>query len=393
MTCEEKTNWNLFLFGFFIAVYAAFIQFKLTPALPEMFQLYRYDPAVAGAFMSVYAIIGFFLSPFIGRWLSGEKVKQLILLVLVFSVVAQTAALFVSPSGLLMLVTRTLEAFTFAVFAIGGPVIVGQAASEKFRPLGVGISSTWMPSGILISSMTYYWFADDFGWAALWYFGIAAGTLLFCWTLVSNFKKSGNAAKQNQRSFSLTQGEKLSLLLASLVFLLWSIQFNAYMTWFTTYMTDNLGFDPVGAVWVFMLPIIVIILVNVPVGLAQTSGRITLTLLTLGLVIQTISWILGLFGSSALQIVALITYGIGAGMVPASLFGCPKAIVGSEKYPQAFSYMMTGRYIGVFLGPVLIGVAIRQSISWDLVMGVAAVVTAIPLAFVFLLYRRLYLGR
>ena len=389
-TKPDGTNWNLFFFGFFIAVYAAFLQFKLTPALPEMMQLYSYDPAVAGAFMSVYAIIGFFLSPLIGRWLSGQKVKQLILAVLVCSFVAQGVAIFASHSSVIMLASRTMEAITFAVFAIGGPVIVGQAASEKFRPLGIGISSTWMPSGILISSVAYYWFADDFGWSVLWYFGLAGALSLLLWTVLSNFNKPQAATTAGKPSLSLTKAEEISLLLATSIFLLWSIQFNAYMTWFTTYVTDTLGYHPVDAVWVFMLPVIVIIFANVPVGLAQTTGRITLILLTVGLVIQALSWVLGLYKNETFQVIALIAYGIGAGIVPAALFGCPKAIVGSEKYAMAFSQMMTGRYVGVFLGPILIGIAIRQDISWDLVMGIAAIMTAIPLIFAGLLYKRLY---
>ena len=390
MNSTAKTNWNLFWFGFFVAVYAAYLQFKLTPALPEMLRLYRYDPMVAGAFMSVYAILGFFLSPLIGRWLSGPRVKQLILAVLAISVLAQTAALFVSPSGLLMLLTRTFEAIAFAAFAIGGPVIVGQAASDKFKPLGIGISSTWMPCGILLSSFAYYWLGDDFGWSILWSFGVVIGASLFIWAALSQFSGGQGQAKTHPQDLRLTRHEEISLLMPSLVFVFWSLQFNAYMTWFTTYVTNTLGYNPVEAVWVFMLPVLVIAMVNLPVGLAQSNGKITLTLLTLGLIIQALSWLMGLLGDPLFQLLALISYGVGAGIVPSSLFGCPKAIVDSSKYPFAFSRMMTGRYIGVLLGPILIGLAIRLNISWDLVMGIAALLTTIPLIFVALLYRRLY---
>lgn len=391
MSSPDKTNWNLFFFGFFIAVYAAFIQFKLTPALPEMLRLYNYDPMVAGSFMSVYAILGFFLSPLLGRLLAGQRVKQLILAVLAISLLAQFAALFVTESGMLMLLTRTLEAICFAAFAIGGPVLVGQSASEKFRPLGVGISSTWMPCGILIGSFAYYWLGDDFGWSLLWHLGLLFSGVLLIWAALSQFSPRQEAGSKHGAVLKLSKDEEISLAMASLVFVFWSLQFNAYMTWFTTYVTSTLGFDPVEAVWVFMLPVLVIALVNLPTGLAQSTGKITLTLLTAGLIIQALSWLIGLFSHPVVQLLALVSYGVGAGIVPSSLFGCPKAIVDSSKYPFAFSRMMTGRYIGVLLGPILIGLAIRLEIPWDLVMGIAAVITAIPLIFVAILYRRLFL--
>jgi predicted MFS family arabinose efflux permease len=386
---EDQTNWGRVLLGFLLAVYAAFLQFKLSPALPEMLTLFTYDPAMAGGFMSIYAVMGLLFSAAIGRWLNEERINRIIRQALLASIFAQLATLLVAEYSVIVLILRGIEGVAFAIFAIAGPVIVGQSACKKHKPFGIGLSATWMPGGLLLSSLSYYYFGDLFGWSILWCLGAVFGALLWAWARNQSVESSVAQKGTSRSEPSISNHQKVSLLLAATVFLLWSIQFNAYMTWFTTYVSTTLGYSRSDAVWVFILPIIVIAMINVPVGLAQRTGKATLILMGCGLTIQTFSWVLAaIVEQPGLQVLALIAYGIAAGIVPACLFGCPRAILGDNNAPYAFSRLMLGRYIGVFLGPLLVGMAASNNLDWTNIMGTAALITAIPIVVTIVLYFR-----
>ena len=58
-------------------------------------------------------------------------------------------------------------------------------------------------------------------------------------------------------------------------------------------------------------------------------------------------------------------YGIGAGITPTCLFALPGAIMGRAGAPTAFGFIMTGRNIGVFLGPILLAEATKLLGGWS----------------------------
>ncbi len=67
---QQRSNWIGIGFGHTLASFAAYQQFKLPPALPVLLETYHYDRALAGAFMSVYAVAGLLLSMVFGRLLA-----------------------------------------------------------------------------------------------------------------------------------------------------------------------------------------------------------------------------------------------------------------------------------------------------------------------------------
>ncbi|MDX1402613.1 MAG: hypothetical protein R3245_11880, partial [Kiloniellales bacterium] len=64
---HEKSNVAAIVFGLSLAAFAAFQQFKLPVVLPVLLEHYNYDRTLAGAFMSVYALVGLLVSVFLGR--------------------------------------------------------------------------------------------------------------------------------------------------------------------------------------------------------------------------------------------------------------------------------------------------------------------------------------
>jgi len=59
---RQLTNWAAVWLGTLLGVLAAYQQFKLPPVLPLLVQQYGYGRILAGAFMSIYAVLGLLLS-------------------------------------------------------------------------------------------------------------------------------------------------------------------------------------------------------------------------------------------------------------------------------------------------------------------------------------------
>jgi F0F1-type ATP synthase assembly protein I len=83
-------------------------------------------------------------------------------------------------------------------------------------------------------------------------------------------------------------------------------------------------------------------------------------------------------------------YGTGAGVVPTCLFAMPSVILGrGHDTARAFGIVMTGRNMGVLIGPVLVAQAFKISGSWDLAAPIFGTVTTLCLVAAMLLARRL----
>jgi len=121
----------------------------------------------------------------------------------------------------------------------------------------------------------------------------------------------------------------------------------------------------------------VLALFNLVTGALLHAG-VPLGLLLLGAVLsQAVLWWLVPMGQGTLGIVLLVAYGIGAGIAPACLFAMPSAIMGQgRRAAGAFGVMMTGRNLGVLVGPVLIGQVFKLTGSWDEVVPVFALLAA-----------------
>ena len=86
----------------------------------------------------------------------------------------------------------------------------------------------------------------------------------------------------------------------------------------------------------------------------------------------------------------LIIYGVSAGVVPACLFGTPGAVTrASGRTAAAFGYIMTGRNLGVLIGPVLLAQIVKSTGAWDGTWPVFGALTTFAFVLGLALARRL----
>jgi MFS family permease len=347
---RESTDWSRVAFGVALGAYAAYQQFKLPPILPDFLARYPHSPVVAAGFMSVYALVGLIASAAIGRKLDrhmGIGVASLIGL----TVIGVTLALAAPQSAPLMLLSRGLEGLAFAIAAIAGPAIAAAAAKPRDLPIVTGLLAGWIPMGQIAAALAALALRD---WLWLWIIGLGLGLPLGLWAavLLREGREGGAAARPAVRHPDATQHKQL--VLAATVFLLWSSQYFAFMTWLTQYLTTVLALGPAASVLAYLVPVVVLLGCNVLTGWALRHGLALIPAMIAALIGQAVVWFAQPWLSGGLGLLGLVVYGIGAGVVPTCLFQTPHAIARGAAGASFFGIVMTGRNIGVFTGPLLL---------------------------------------
>jgi MFS family permease len=361
---RERTDWGGVVFGFSLACLIAFQQFKLPPVMPAMLAAYGWDRTLAGAFMAVYALAGLLFSIPIGRFLQRGDVFRLLVAALSLMLLGDLLTLVRPQSGALVLVARGLEGAAFAVGAIAGPALATRSASRRHLGIVVGLTSAWIPVGQLLATGLALVLP---GWQSLWLAAAVATGILLVWSFAIRRHGSLEAAPAAARREPLRPSirQRWQLLFAAGIFLLWSTQYFAFMTWLPQYLVEVVGLGHRSAAAGYALPVVVLLGFNMLTGLALGAGLSLGPLLSIALLSQmAVWWLIPLAHDPATGIGLLIAYGIGAGITPTCLFALPTAILGQAGAPTGFGFVMTGRNIGVLSGPILLAEVTKPPAGW-----------------------------
>ena len=173
--------------------------------------------------------------------------------------------------------------------------------------------------------------------------------------------------------------------------MLWSGQYFAYMTWLPQYLVEVHGLTITHAQLGYAIPVTLVMVVCVITGLALQRGLPVGSLLVGALATQAaVWWLLPVTGGGAGGVLSLVVYGTGAGVVPTCLFAMPSVILGrGHNTARAFGIVMTGRNMGVLIGPVLLAQAFNMTGTWKLAAPIFGTVTTACLVVAILLARRL----
>lgn len=392
----QRSNWIGIVFGLTLASFAAYQQFKLPPVLPVLLESYHYDRTLAGAFMSVYAVAGLLLSMAFGRLLVHRGPLAPILGALGLSILGSLLVLWLPENGWLVLFGRGLEGIGFAFMAICGHLLASANASVRNQPLVIGLMAAWIPIGqlaaMLLAPVAFSGLGAGMGWQLLWVVAILGACGLAAWTfglrhspaLVLPGARSGASGGAKIETSGETSGEisaatRLKLIVVAGIFMLWSGQYFAYMTWLPQYLVEVYGLSVSMAAFGNMVPVAVLIATTVAVGMVLRAGVPVGTLLACGLATQAaIWWLVPVTGGGLAGALSLIAYGLAAGICPTCLFAMPGVIVGRGRaVAPALGIIMTGRNLGVLIGPMLLGQAFKMSGAWDLAAPIFGTVTTL----------------
>lgn len=364
------TNWTGVLFGFLLASLAAFQQFKLPPMLPSMLAEFGYPKTLAGGFMSVYAVIGLVVSLALSGAMARIGTGSILALAFTSAIFGNILALAIPDDAWVVLGSRALEGFAFAVFAIAGPVYTNRHAGPAHLPLAIALSAIWIPVGQIAANLLVPIAELGLGWRLGWLATAGATALMAVWTLTIRWR--GTADLDLRRRPSGDQApirgeERWALVLTALLFTLWSAQYFAYMTWLPQFLVEAHGLGAGMATVGYSVPVVILIVVGLLTSRWIRRGAPVGPMLAGSMLLQAaVWWAMPWTEGLTAGIVSLLLYGIGIGITPVCLFAMPSTILGSRRAgPGAFATIMTGRNLGVLIGPVLLPQVLALTGVWS----------------------------
>jgi len=357
------------IFGVGVAAFAAYQQFKLPVVLPVLLERYGYERTLAGGFVSVYALAGLLLSVWIGARLERHGAAGPVLIAAALIAGGSMVTLAAPQAGAVVLAGRGLEGLGFAVLAVAGPALANANAPIASAALVAGLSAAWIPIGQLTATGLAPLALASGGWQVLWWLGIAGAVALVLAVLLLDGAPRvtlSPARRGTGASGRLAARERTTLVVVACVFGLWSGQYFAYMTWLPQYLVEVHGLAVGGALLGYVVPVVFVMIFNVAAGAWLRAGVPLGPLMTGAIATQVaVWWLLPVTGGGWSGLASLIAYGIGAGVVPTCLFASPGAVVGPGRgTAPALGILMTGRNLGVLIGPVLLAWVAGDGSGW-----------------------------
>lgn len=361
---RERTDWPAVAFGIVLASLVAFQQFKLPPVLPELLASYHWDRTLAGGMMAIYALLGLLFSIPIGHALQRRGTFHPLLAALAILLLGNLLAFAAPQNAWLMLAARGLEGLGYALGGIAGPALANRSAAQRDLGFVVGLTAVWIPAGQLVATGLTLVLPN---WQSVWIAGALATCAMMAWSATlrhhSVLAAPGGSTPQRIKP---TSQQRQELYLTAAIFLLWSTQYFAYVTWLPQYLVEVVGLSAAATAASYALPPTMIIIFNLVTGALLGRGASLVMMLTCGLLSQAaIWWLIPFTHGTAEGLASLVAYGIGAGVTPACLFALPATILGRAGAPTAFGYMMSGRNTGVFLGPILLAEVTKTLGGWS----------------------------
>lgn len=398
---RHEINWTGLGFGLALSIFAAYQQLKLSPVLPILIGEYSFGRILAGGFMSVYAVVGLVLSLRLGNILQRRGTTTLLNTAFSLFAVASAIMMFWPQFGWLFLAARMMEGVAFAILAIAGPAICTANAGPRGLALAAALIATWIPMGALIANLLAAGLVDWAGWRSLWMIGILATGAMALWTAV--IRRNPEVRLGAVRTIPLTsqapdagaaRAKRRSMILAALLFTVWSVQMFAYLTWLPDYLVHAHDFSPRLAALLFVVPMAVLTVFNLVAAPILRAGVPVAALFIASVGVQTAFWFLmPHLGPVAAAVGGLVIYAAAAGVAPTCLFAMPGTIFGIE-HAGSYSYgvLMTGRNLGVLCGPLLTGALVHFTGGWESVPPTLGVMGLIAIAGALLLHARLRLA-
>ena len=156
----------------------------------------------------------------------------------------------------------------------------------------------------------------------------------------------------------------------------------AYMTWLPSFLVEAHGLEIGAVVLSYAVAPAIVVVFNQIGGVALARGLRLGALLVPALIMQAATWLLvpvtGVGWTGALS---LLAYGASTGLVTVCLFVLPGQLAGPGlDLARGFGVLMTGRNLGVLIGPLALAPALALGGGWTIVGPLFGAVTAAALA-------------
>lgn len=388
-----RSRWDIVVIAL-IAGFVAGMQIgKVPPAIPLLRDELGISMITAGWIASFFTFVGALLGAVIGVTADRLGTRHAVVL----SLGACAAGSFlggVADSTILLMTSRALESLGFIGTAVSAPRLILSAIRPQDRNVSLGLWSTYVPGGMAIIMLSAPFIIPDFGWRGLW---MTSGGLALLIMLLLIFMTAPGRFQPNHMPVNpIAPLTALKLLAAkpgpwllALSFMLYSVQFLAFMSWLPTFLIESLAYPVATAATIGALVVAANMIGNVAAGLLLARGWGTSLLLALAFIGMAVTAFLSFYAATpeVLRLFCAFAFSAVGGLIPGTLLAATPVyaprpdLVGSTN-----GMVMQGSNIGSLSGPPLMAFAVSMTGSWEggsvqnIVCGALGILVAILLA-------------
>lgn len=356
------------------SVASALNQFKVPPVLPVLIREFHLSLGNAGMLMSIFSMTGLLLALPAGFILQrlGLKITGLIA---VGAVCVGSGLGIFSSSVSWMLASRFIEGAGLGLITIVAPAAISVWFPEARRGTPLGLWTTCMPIGNIVTLNLAPWLATLGGWQLVWKAGAAFALAAF--VLFWGFFRMPHAAEMGRTPVSREEelrdakpsgyGKAMlntSLWLITLQFLCYNVVCLALGTYYPTYLNSVHNYTLSAAAFVVSLSTIVAVF-SQPLG-GYLSDRLGLRrpLIIVSSIFTGLICMFLFFATGWMIPALIIGLGVAAGtIVPATFAAVPEVMPSRQMAGSGMAVLALGQNLGMFLGPIMFG-ALAESIGW-----------------------------
>src|SRR3546814_266524 len=158
---------------------------------------------------------------------------------------------------------------------------------------GCSSDLAWVPCGQILAALVGPLALRTSGWQALWIASLLLAGLLAGWALYTLRRSPHGAALKAVAADPAPRWSRvqwIALLLTGGVFMLWSGQYLAYMTWLPLYLVEEQGLAVETAIGGYLIPVVLVGIFNLVTGFLLQRGWRAQRLLFGAVCVQAAVW-------------------------------------------------------------------------------------------------------
>jgi MFS family permease len=386
----NQSSWPRIWIAFLAGCVAAFQIGKTFASLALIIDELDLSLVQAGLILSLFSLIAAIAGA--GFGLLADRVGHLRMALVGLALSATGSFIGAQVSSLeFLLLSRLLEGFGFILTIVALPSLISRSASERDRPLAMGLWGAFMPAGIGMSMLITPLLVGWHGWRGLWN---DVGIMMLIWAVVLylGFRRSAAPPGLQLKVVDFVANLlRLGPLLVVAGFVCYSSLYQSLTAFLPTMLVT--GYDVPLAQAAHFGAIVVVgnIIGNVSAGWLIGRGYAPWKLLTVSFVVMGLCAML-VFASitqPAFKVAAGFLFSAFGGMFPGTAFVLAARYSPSPAQMALMAgFMLQGAGIGQTIGPLMVSSVVEIANDWNYANLVVAAMAAIGLASALLLRRR-----
>ena len=386
----NQTHWPKVWIAFLAGCIGAFQIGKTFASLALIIAELDLSLVQAGLILSLFSLIAAFAGAGLG--LLCDRVGHLHMAMSGLFISACGAFLGATASGIeVLLLSRLIEGFGFILAIVALPSLISRSATERSRPLAMGLWGAFMPAGIGISMLITPTLVDWHGWRGLWN---DTGIIILLWAgvLFITFRDSVNKTVNPPSTADFLRNIlRLAPLLVVAGFVCYSSLYQSLTAFFPTMLVTDYSIPFDRAARLGALVVVGNVIGNVGAGWLIGRGVMPWKLLTISFVAMGLcaSLVFGSLSDPGVKTVAGFLFSAFGGMFPGTAFVlAARFSVKPSHMALMAGLMLQGAGIGQTIGPLMVSSIVEYSGSWNSANIVVATLAIIGLMCAWMLRNR-----